>query len=493
MKRVPPIVLSLLLSGVGLPSYAESLLQVYRLAQQNNPELRSAEAKQVQAAAGVSQARGTLLPQLGFNANYLKFRQEHRTPEQTVPDPYDQYFESQGLQGRLPPRTVGGHSKNYGHQSSIYFTLTQSLFEVNKWYQLSAAQQLVQLQNVNYQAAKQKLMLETATSYFETLLSIDTLKRLSSEKTAKARKLHEVQQQSNVGVLPIKELYKAKSEYDLGVADELRQQRQVENALEKLRELSGYYHKQLNGLESSDFNPSLPSGAIESWLKQSEQRNWGLLAARLEQRIALQKVRSAQAGHLPTLQLEAKASHGRNSGENLDKTRQISGGVSLLLPLFSGGQTTAKIKAEQSAMVQASEALEQYQRKVIRMTHEAYNGIHSALRTSRAYQQAITSSQRELDAMDASFKVGMVTFIEVMNARAKLFEAKQYFSQARYDYFKHLLSLKAASGQLSEQDLQAIDKLFNVATPTTPSPTVITPEAGSVAANPRVMSAPACA
>lgn len=492
MKRVPLIVLSLLLSSVGLPSYAESLLQVYRLAQQNNPELRSAEAKQVEAAAGVSQARGALLPQLGFNANYLKFRQEHRTPEQTVPDPYHQYFELLGLSG-VSPKTVGGYSKNYGNQSSIDFTLTQSLFEVNKWYQLSAAQQRVQLQNIHYQAAQQKLMLDTATGYFDTLLAIDTLKRLTSEKTAKARKLHEIQQQSNVGVLPIKELYKAKSEYDLGVAAELMQQHQVENALEKLRELSGYYHKQLNGLESRDFNPSLPSGAIENWLKQSEQRNWGLLAARLEQRIALQQVRSAQAGHLPTLQLQAKATHGRNSGENLDKTRQVSGGVSLLLPLFSGGQTVAKIKAEQSTMVQASEALERRQREVIRMTHEAYNGIHSALRTSRAYQQAITSAQRELDAMDASFKVGMVTFIEVMEARAKLFEAKQRFSGARYDYFKHLLGLKAAAGQLSEQDLQAIDQLFNVATPTTPSPRVITPEAGSVAATPRVMSTPICA
>lgn len=484
MKRVPPIVLSLLLSGVGLPGYAESLLQVYRLAQQNNPEMRSAEAKQVEAAAGVSQARGTLLPQLGLHADYLKFRQEQRTPEQTVPDPYYQYFELLGLPGPSP-RTVGGYSKNYGHQSSIDLTLTQSLFEVHKWYQLSAAQQRVQLQDINYQAAKQKLMLDTATGYFETLLAIDTLKRLTSEKKATARKLHEIQQQSNVGVLPIKELYKAKSGYDLTVAAELRQQHQVENTLEQLRELSGHYHKQLNGLESSDFNPSLPSGTIESWLKQSEQRNCALLAARLEQRIALQKVRSAQMGHLPTLQLEARATHGRNSGENVDKTRKVSGGVSLSLPLFSGGQTTAKIKAEQSAMIQASEALERRQREVIRMTHEAYNGIHSALRTSRAYQQAITSAQRELEAMDASFKVGMVTFIEVMEARANLFEAKQRFSGARYDYFKHLLGLKAAAGQLSEQDLQAIDQIFNVATPTTPSLTTVTAEAGSIAANPR--------
>jgi outer membrane protein len=475
MKRVPPIILSLLLSGVGLPSYSESLLQVYRLARQNNPELRSAEAKQVEAAAGVSQARGTLLPQLGLSADYSRVQDEQRTPERTIPNPL------------FPDllQTVGGHSKNYSNQSSVGLTLTQSLVEVNKWYQLSAAQQRVQLQAIHYQAAQQKLMLDTATGYFDTLFAIDTLKHLTSEKKATARKLHEIQQQSNVGVLPIKELYKAKSEYDLAVAAELRQQHQVESALEKLRELSGHYHKQLNGLESSDFNPSLPSGAIESWLKQSEQHNWELLAARLSQRLALQKVRIAQAEHLPTIQLLAKTKHSRTSSEITAKAHQVSGGVSLFLPLFSGGQTTAKVKAEQSEMVQASEALEKSQRQVIRMTHQAYNGIHSALRTSRAYQQAITSAQRELDAMDASFTVGMVTFIEVMEARAKLFDAKQRFSGSRYDYFKHLLSLKAAAGQLNEQDLQAIDQIFNVTTPTTLSPTTGMPEARSVAANPQ--------
>lgn len=477
MKRVSPIVLSLLLSGVGLPSYAESLLQVYRLAQQNNPELRSAAAKQVEAAAGVSQARGALLPQLGFNADYRRFRQERRTPEQTIPDPTHPE--------EMPQKIGGGYSKLYGNQNSIDLTLTQSLVEVDKWYHLSAAQQRVQQQEMNYQAAQQKLMLETATGYFETLLAIDTLKHLTSEKKATARKLHEIQQQSKVGVIPIKEFYKAKSESDLSIAAELRQQHQVESALEKLRELSGHDHKQLNGLESRDFNPPLPSGAIESWLQQSEQRNWGLLSARLEQRIALHRVRGAQAGHLPTIQLMAKAKHSRTSTESLEKSHDVSGGISLSLPLFSGGRSAAKVKAEQSVMVQASEALERRQREVIRMTYEAYNGLHAALRTSRAYQQAITSAQRELDAMEASFTVGMVTFIEVMEARSKLLKAKQSFSAARYDYFKHLLSLKAAAGQLGEEDLQAIDQIFKVTIPTRPSPTTVTPEAGTVAANPR--------
>jgi outer membrane protein len=490
MKRVHPLLLSVLLSGVGLPSYADSLLQVYQLAQQNNPELRSAAAKQVEAAAGVSQARGALLPQLGLNADYRRFRKEQRTPEQTLPDPYAAYLQpyaqAVGLPG-LPPRTVGGYSKNYGNQSSVDLTLTQSLVEVPKWHQLSAAQQRVQLQEINYQAAQQKLMLETATGYFKSLLAIDTLKHLTSEKKATERKLHEIQQQSNVGVIPIKELYKAKSEYDLAVAAELRQQHQVESALEELRELSGHYHKQLKGLESSDFNPKLPSGAIESWLQQSEQHNWGLLSARLEQRIALQRVRGAQANHLPTIQLVAKAQHSRTATNTIDKAQEVSGGLSLSLPLFSGGQIAAKVKAEQSGVVQASEALERCQREVIRRTHEAYNGLHAALRTSRAYQQAIISSQRELDAMEACFKVGTVTFIEVIEARTKLLEAKQRFSGARYDYFKHLLSLKAAVGQLSEEDLQAVDQIFNVTIPTSSSPTEMTPETGNVASNPQVL------
>ncbi|MFT8257839.1 MAG: TolC family outer membrane protein [Candidatus Symbiodolus clandestinus] len=470
MKKITLITLMLIPPFYPMPrSYADNLFQIYQQVMQNNPELREAAANQDKAAAELMHARGALLPHLTLQASHSRIRQEKRSPFHRIPQGIGRVsIADVDFPVYLPDKPEGGYSQNYQTSQTLDLILSQSLFELPKWYQFSVSQQGVDFQKLDYRHVQQQMMLRTVECYLQTLLALDTLDRLAVEKRAKSRKLHEVEQMTQVGVLPMTDYYKAKSDHDLVVAGEIKQRNQVVSQLEQLRELSGQTPEKLMGFNSKNFKPELPDGSMESWVRKGEQNNWELRGARLQQQIALRNVKGSQTMHLPTLVFQGKLEHQRNHQEELAKKRTVSGGLSLNLPLFFGGQTTAKVKEAQVSAVKASEALEKAQRRVVKEIREAYNGILEAISSSQAYQQAVSSAQRELEAMETSFKAGTVTLVEVMNARTNLFGAKRGLAEAQYSYISRHLKLKACVGTLTEQDLQGLEQRFTVTIPTDP-------------------------
>ena len=76
----------------------------------------------------------------------------------------------------------------------------------------------------------------------------------------------------------------------------------------------------------------------------------------------------------------------------------------------------------------------------------------------KALQQALTSSQSQLDSTKLGYEVGVRTSVDVLNAQQQLFSSKRDLLQARYSYLVNIIRLKAASGLVSELDLQDINQ-----------------------------------
>lgn len=445
IKKAPQVLLSVLLGSMPLSSHGESLLEVYRQVQQNNPDLRAAAAKSGEVRAGIDQVRGSLLPQLSLEANY--------------------YYTNKRDVDKSPPSSPTSGMYTTTNRGSLNLILRQSILDFSKWSELSVAKQKAARQDLDYKVSQQKLMLDTASHYVRVLVALERLNRVTNERLALARKLQETQQQHRVGVAPPTDLYNAQSKYDTALANEVQSGNEVENTLERLRQISGHYYYQLNCLENHAVKPQPLHGTLEAWLQNSKQHNLTLLAARLTQQTVLESVRGAKNRHLPTLNLEAQASHQQHAGKH-EKDNHLSGSINLYLPIFSGWQVTTEVKRTQFALLQADEGLESVRREVFRETREAYNGVNTAISGSIAYQQAVDSAQLWLHACEAGYRVGTETLVKALQARADLFAAKESLAQARYDYFINQLKLKAAAGQLTEQDLQELDQQFKVTIPT---------------------------
>ncbi|WP_325933569.1 outer membrane channel protein TolC [Leclercia adecarboxylata] len=452
MKKLLPILIGLSLTGFSALSQAEDLIQVYKQARLSNPELRKSAADRDAAFEKINEARSPLLPQLGLGADYT----------------YNNGY-----------RDANGIDSNV---TSGSLQLTQTLFDMSKWRNLSLQEKSAGIQDVTYQTDQQTLILNTATAYFKVLSSIDTLSYIEAQKQAIYRQLDQTTQRFNVGLVAITDVQNARSQYDSVLANEVTARNDLDNAVEELRQVTGNYYPQLASLNVERFKAEKPQ-AVNALLKEAENRNLSLLQARLNQDLAREQIRLAQDGHLPTLSLNASSgisntsySGSRTSGAqyNDSDVGQNKIGLSFSLPIYQGGQVNSQVKQAQYNFVGASEQLESAHRSVVQTVRSSFNNVNASVSSINAYKQAVVSAQSSLDASEAGYAVGTRTIVDVLDATTTLYNAKQQLSNARYNYLINQLNIKSALGTLNEQDLLALNG--SLGKPISTTPEVVAPE-----------------
>ncbi len=75
----------------------------------------------------------------------------------------------------------------------------------------------------------------------------------------------------------------------------------------------------------------------------------------------------------------------------------------------------------------------------------------------RALEQALVSTQSQLDSTILGRDVGVRTSVDVLNAQQQVFQTRRDLQQARYNYLVNTLRLKAAAGQLNEADIEKVN------------------------------------
>lgn len=436
MKKLLPLLIGLSLGGFSVASQAENLLQVYQQARITNPDLRSSAADRDAAFEKINEARSPLLPQLGLGADYA----------------YNNgYRDSSGLHSNTTSGTL---------------QLTQTLFDMSKWRALTLQEKTAGIQDVTFQTAQQTLMLNTATAYFNVLRAIDSLSYTEAQKQSIYRQLDQTTQRFNVGLVAITDVQNARAQYDSVLASEVSARNDLDNAVETLRQVTGNFYPSLASLNIDRFSTDKPQ-PVNALLKEAESRNLSLLSARLSQDLAREQIRSAETGHMPTLDLTAstglsnskyggsRANQSSSTADSITGSNQV--GLSFTLPLYSGGSVTSQVKQAQYAFVSASEQLESAHRSTVQTVRSSFNNINASISSINAYKQAVVSAQSSLDASEAGYQVGTRTIVDVLDATTTLYNAKQQLSDARYDYMINELNIKSALGTLNEQDLASLN------------------------------------
>ena len=428
MKKLLPLLIGLSLGGFSAMSQAENLLQVYKQARESNPDLRKTAADRDAAFEKINEARSPLLPQLGLSAGYT-YTNGYRDSRDANSD-----------------------------ATSGSLALTQTIFDMSKWRALTLQEKTAGISDVTFQTSSQQLILDTATAYFNVLSAIDTLSYTQANKQAVYRTLDQTTQRFNVGLVAITDVQNARSSYDTVLAAEVTARNNLDNALEKLRQVTGTFYPELASLNTDRFNTKRPD-AVNNLLKEAESRNLSLLSARLSQDLAREQIRSAQTGYMPTVDFSASTavsntnySGSRNVNNDAD-IGQNKVGLSFNMPLYSGGQTNSQVQQAQYNFVGASEQLESAHRSVVQTVRSSFNNVNASISSINAYQQAVVSAQSSLDATEAGYQVGTRTIVDVLDATSTLYNAKQQLSSARYTYLINQLNIKSALGTLNENDL----------------------------------------
>ena len=448
--RLKLLTLALALSAMSLPSHGEDLLDAYREARANDPVLSQADAQRLSVGEGVTQARALLLPQISAGLSLSQSSSGKSTSSTVNP--------STGQ----PVQT----STNLGHSRTrdIKANLSQTVLDLSKIADLKAAHSQASAQDALYQAALQDLFVRVATAYFNVLTSQDSLAFAKANEEAYRQQYEQSDQRYKVGLSAITDVYQAKSFYESAKAQTIAAQNALDDAREALTQITGKPTGELKKLRDDlPMDPPQPNDQ-SAWVQRALQNNPSLLSDKYSVEAAEHSISAARAGHLPTI--SANVSYGKsatwfqNSSLHFRNPSSTTVGLTLSVPLFSGGLTQSRVRQSIYQRDAAQDSLEADRRQVQRNTLNYYRSVIAGISQVEAAKSAVAAGQKALDATRAGFSVGTKTILDVLTAIQTLTSSESQYSQARHQFILDKLLLKQSAGAADFKDMESINALL---------------------------------
>ena len=443
MKKLSLLVAAACLSGtVG----ATDLLQVYRMALDNDPQFLAARYQQDAGREKEAQGLSGLLPTLGVSAN-TQWNDVDRE-----------------LRGSNLPKANAKYNSN-GYTA----TLTQPLF---RWQNIVSYQQgkmQAAQAEAQFAQARQDMILRVATAYFDVLLAEVNLASLQAQKKAIAQQLEQAKKNFEVGTATIVDTHEAQSRYDLATAQEIAADSELEIKRRALEVIVGRDPGQLAMVrEKVDLEQPQPP-ALKPWLEAAEKDAISVQLQQLALEIADKEVSRNRAGHYPTL--DAVVTRGNAAQSALlptsgggaapgFETNSTTAALQLNIPLFQGGYVNSKTREAVANREAASQQLEAARRSAAQAARQAYLGVSNGTAQVSALRAALVSSQSSLESNRLGYEVGVRINIDVLNAEQQVYVTRRDLARAFHDTLLAQLKLKAAVGTLEEADLAKINALL---------------------------------
>ena len=426
-----PLALALALVLLPAAAQADDLLQSYQNARSSDPQYAAAESTRAVAAERPVQARANLLPGIGGSVSSNRVDRGN------------------------------GDSSN----GSWGLSLNQSLFNFGNYSALQGAKAQDRAGGYNLEAAGQNLITRTSAAYFNVLVQLETLAAAEAAEAALKKQFDFASKRLEVGLAPITDVHEARAQYDGARASSILARNAVRDAYQALVEITGTPVANLKGLPD-DFKPVLPAEkGVDAFVGDALSNNPSLKAQEANLEAAEAGVKTARAGHYPTLGLQA--SYGKaipglydNPAFTGANNANTSVGVTLNIPIFAGFATQSGVRSALAQRDGAADAVEQSRRAIERSTRGAYQAVVAGISEVEARRLALVSAQSAYDASQVGLEVGTRTVLDVLNNQRTLFSAQQAYAQAKYNFLQSRLLLEQSAGTLDVSDVEDINRLL---------------------------------
>ena len=448
-----PLIAVLLASAFSLNAHAADLIQVYQQALANDATFASARASAMAGRESINLGRAGLLPTVVANGSYTRAKSDlapYNVGAQTV--------------NPLNPSEVStiGTNNAIANTNQYQIVLQQPLFRWDRWqtYQQSKLQQAIA--EAQFAQAQQDLITRVAQAYFDVLAAQDTLESTRAQKVATTEQLASAKRNFEVGTQTITDTHEAQAAYDLVVSQEIAAVNDLENKKTALQAIIGTAPATLATLRTGVTLTGPQPANVDQWVSAAENQNYAVSVATLQVEVAKRDIAKNRAGHLPTLDLVASASHNRTDGQTYTSATQNNKGIGVQysIPIFSGFAVTSQVRQSIALEDKARNDLETNRRNAALNARQSYLGVSSGMAQVKALEAAEVSSNSALESNKLGYQVGVHINIDVLNAQRQLYQTRTDLAKARYNTILAGLKLKSSAGSLREEDLQPINALL---------------------------------
>jgi outer membrane protein len=403
-----------------------SLDEAVRIALQQHPALKEAEAAVDAAEADVREARAAYFPQLSLSG-----------------------IGKVGLSGAtgalgLPGFPASPFFRNTAYSVNWY----QSVFDFGRIKHLVVMDRAL-AKNALFRktSEEQRIVLDVKRAYFAVL---------------EAQRFEQVGQdivhERSLTVERAKAYYQAElgSKLDLSLAEAslaeaqgtlIHSQNAVLTSLAALRAAMGAQGLQTYALQAPPFEsvslPSLEDLVQEGMKKRPDEGALGAKINALEENFGF-----ARSQSLPEIRGFGAGGQGRFNGTTVkEDQRHGVGALGVIFPIFTGGRLKAERDEARAELAGAMAALDTLHQQIRLEVTKAYYQIAELAERIKAADQQQRAAQEALSLAQARYQVQLGSFLDVLTAQTAAANAEANYARTQFDYERAKAQLDFATGE----------------------------------------------
>ncbi len=427
-----------LLCAMAVPVQAAQsagLLDVYQMAVLHDATLAQQRATYQANKQVVTTARAALLPQIQADGSYS--RNETDLPAGA---------------GDVDVR-------------SLSLTLNQSLYNHASWARYAQSKYTLEQAEFVIKASEQDLIVRVSDAYFKVLLAQEDVKLSKAQEEADKTQWERAKASAEVGLASRTDVLQAKSSYDLSKSNRISAENALDVAYEELMKLTG---KPVEHLKVLALQVSLPSESLDiaTWENKAQRDNLTVKQFEAQAESAAEEIEVQKSGHWFSAGLQASMSNNEYSNFNTnfnnsytDRT-STSIGVSVTLPLYSGGATSSQVTQARYLYQSSFEGLRDSREQARLNARIQVRSVERGTSLVAALREAVKSNKAFLEAAEEGYKVGLKSLLEVLTARSNYYSARRNLVEALHTQVLNRLNLEATVGDLQADDLAVYDALL---------------------------------
>jgi TolC family type I secretion outer membrane protein len=418
-----------------------------RMALADNPSLKAAMERAIQAREAVRQARSAYWPRLDLEGSGARV-----TLSNTAYD--NQWIQAQFFQNLGGPPADVEETEDY-YKASL--TASWLLFDgFARWFNLAAAKSGEQSSRAAREDARRLLLSAVIGSFLNAQLALENVSIAKADEAFNQRLLSESKLRYDVGTGALSDVLNFEVQANSANAERIAADRVYQTSRIGLAALLGIAQARLpEKTRLSELSPAteveLATPDAEALLQAAYNRRPDLRLSDYSVQQAEALAKSARSGYWPTLMVS-----GSYDGERVEdagfESEDFGNTIALSLQynLFSGGLTHAK---HQEAKARLRELERTRENARINITSE----VQSVLaRVGSAQQQLLLQRRnaklvhRNRDLVEKEYKAGVGSLVRLNEAQRDLIRAQVRLASARATLRGAWYDLETATGQIVE-------------------------------------------
>ncbi len=346
------------------------------------------------------------------------------------------------------------------NDSTFSTVATQPIYHPERYssYQLSKIQS--EITQTQYTFTEQDVMYRVANAYFDVLIAQETLATVKSQSTVFTQLYAQAEAAYKNNQVWVTDVDEARASYNQAHIQTINAKSDLEIKKQILRKYTGRVPARLAVfLGEENLIPLVPD-ELSQWEKLALENSPNIKLAKQDLDGAAEEIDIATAGHYPKVDLIASYSKQNQTSDFFLDSTNVAAGLLLELPIFQGGDTSARISEARAKVNKSRYNLHDITEQVLMNVRQAYLEVSNNRLLVQVTKQSFESSQAVLESTQLGVQNNIRNSLDVINAQLSLFESQRAMVSAAYNFLKSMLSLKIAAGTLTVSDLRIMDRVL---------------------------------